>query len=172
MPDLVRLGSVNGGHGIKGWVRVYSYTDPVDAILGYSPWLLKKGRTEKYIEVVAGQLNGKRLVAQLEGIEDRNAADELAGFEIHVPSEALPGLEQGEYYWFQLEGLIVRKNDGTVFGRLEHMLETGANDVMKVVPIDGSVDDSERLIPYVEGEVVIEVDQKAGEIIVNWETDY
>lgn len=171
-PEYIRLGSINGSHGVKGSIKVFSYTDPIDAITSYSPWLLRKGRTEKQVEVVSGQKQGKRLIAQLKGITNRNESDELIGFEIYAAKQSLPELEPGEHYWFQLEGLLVKNEEGVVFGKVDHLFETGANDVMKVKPTDDSVDDVERLIPYVDGEIVRRVDEAAGEIVVRWEADY
>ncbi len=171
-PEYIRVGSINGSHGIKGAIKVFSYTDPVDAITDYSPWLLKKGRVEKVVEVVSGQKQGKRLIAHLEGITDRNESDELIGFEIYAAKSMLPALEPGDHYWFQLEGLLVKNEQGVIFGRVDHLIETGANDVMKVKPTDDSVDDLERLIPYVDGEIVRRVDSSIGEIVVQWEADY
>lgn len=171
-PEYIRLGSINGSHGIKGAIKVYSYTDPVDAITSYSPWLLRKGRVEKEVEVLSGQRQGKRLVAQIKGITNRNESDELIGFEIYAAKQSLPELEPGEHYWFQLEGLQVINDEGVIFGQVDYLFETGANDVIKVKPTDDSVDDKERLIPYVEGEIVRRVDESAGEIVVHWEADY
>ena len=168
----IRLGSINGSHGIRGWVRVFSHTDPMEAILDYSPWVLRKGREVKEVTVSEGRLSGKRLIARLADVESRDIADALIGYEIHVAREALLELERGNYYWFQLEGLAVRNREGTVFGRIDHMLETGANDVMVVKPTESSIDNQDRLIPYVMEEVVAEVNQEAGEVVVDWQVDY
>ena len=168
----IRLGSINGSHGIRGWVRVFSHTDPMEAILDYSPWVLRKGREVKEVTVSEGRLSGKRLIARLADVESRDIADALIGYEIHVAQEALLELERGNYYWFQLEGLAVRNREGTVFGRVDHMLETGANDVMVVKPTESSIDNQDRLIPYVMEEVVAEVNQEAGEVVVDWQVDY
>ena len=168
----IRLGSINGSHGIRGWVRVFSHTDPMEAILDYSPWVLRKGREVKEVTVSEGRLSGKRLIARLADVESRDIADALIGYEIHVAQEALLELERGNYYWFQLEGLAVRNREGTVFGRIDHMLETGANDVMVVKPTESSIDNQDRLIPYVMEEVVAEVNQEAGEVVVDWQVDY
>lgn len=168
----LRLGSINGSHGIKGWVKVFSYTDPMEAILNYSPWILRKGSEVKEVRVSEGKISGKRLIARLEDVDTRNDADALIGFEIHKAEEAMPGLAQGDYYWYQLEGLLVRDMTGTVFGRVDHLLETGANDVMVVKANTDSVDDQDRLIPFVESEIVTEVNLDAGEIVVDWQVDY
>ncbi|MBT4160263.1 MAG: ribosome maturation factor RimM [Gammaproteobacteria bacterium] len=172
MVTEIRLGSVTGSHGIKGWVKVFSYTDPVEAILGYAPWILRKGGITRKVEVETGQVHGKKLIAHVEGVDDRNLAEELTGFEIYVEKEALQELGEGDFYWFQLEGLRVVNSDGDLLGEVDHLLETGANDVMVVRPFEESIDSEERLIPYVEGQVVLEVDREIGEIHVEWSTDY
>ena len=84
----------------------------------------------------------------------------------------MPDLEEGELYWFQLEGLSVKNSSGETLGKIAHMLETGANDVMVVDPTDDSIDKQQRLIPYLEGDVVKEVDQEIGVVTVDWDSDY
>jgi len=174
MPDVneIRLGSINGTHGLKGGVKVFSYTDPLEAILNYSPWILRKGEAEREITVKVGQASGKRLIAQFEGVDTRDQAEVLIGYEIHVKIDAMPGLEEGELCWFQLEGLAVKTCSGETLGKIAHMLETGANDVMVVDPTDDSIDKHQRLIPYLEGDTVKEVDQEIGVVIVDWDSDY
>jgi len=174
MPDVkeIRLGSINGTHGLKGRVKVFSYTDPLEAILDYSPWILRKGEAEREITIKDGQPSGKRLIVQVEGVGTRDQAEDLIGFEIHIKIDAMPGLEEGELYWFQLEGLAVKTSRGEALGKIAHMLETGANDVMVVDPTDDSIDKQQRLIPYLEGDVVKQVDQEIGVVIVDWNSDY
>ncbi len=174
MPDVndIRLGSINGSHGIKGWLKVFSYTDPLEAILDYSPWILRKGGVEKEITIKDGQASGKRLIVQIEGVDTRDQAEDLIGYEVHVNMDAIPDLEEGELYWFQLEGLVVKNSVGEVLGKIDHMLETGANDVMVVEATNDSIDKEQRLIPYLEGDVVKQVDQEAGVVIVDWDSDY
>ena len=91
------LGSITGSQGIKGWLKVYSYTDPAEAIFDYSPWILRKGDSEQRIVVKKGQLHGKKLIANLAGVDTRNQADELAGFEIYIAKAALPELDEGDF---------------------------------------------------------------------------
>ena len=174
MPDVneIRLGSINGSHGLKGWVKVFSYTDPLEAILEYSPWILRKGEAEKEITIKDGQASGKRLIVQLEGVDTRDHAEALIGYEVHVDAKVMPDLEEGQFYWFQLEGLVVKNSGGEVLGKIDHMLETGANDVMVVEPTDDSIDKEQRLIPYIVGDVVKQVDQETGVVTVGWDSDY
>ena len=168
----IRLGSINGTHGLKGWVKVYSYTDPLSAILDYTPWILRRGGVDKNVTIIEGQTSGKRLLVQLEGVDTREQAEELIGSEVHANVDTMPDLEEGQFYWFQLEGLTVKNVDGEVLGKLDHMLETGANDVMVVEPTDDSIDKQQRLIPYLEVDVVKQVDQEARVVTVDWDADY
>jgi 16S rRNA processing protein RimM len=174
MPEVneIRLGSINGTHGLKGWVKVFSYTDPLEAILDYSPWILRKEGCERKITVMGGQTSGKRLIVECEGCDTRDQAEELIGFEVHVNIDAMPVLEDGEFYWFQLEGLVVKNSRGEALGKIAHMLETGSNDVMVIEPTNDSIDQQKRLIPYLEGDVVKQVDQEIGVVVVDWDSDY
>ncbi|MDG9921946.1 MULTISPECIES: ribosome maturation factor RimM [unclassified Pseudomonas] len=169
--DLIVLGKITSVHGVRGEVKIYSFTDPIDNLLDYSPWTLKREGEVKQVELVSGRLQGKVLVAKLKGLDDREVARTFAGFDICVPRALLPELDDGEFYWHQLEGLKVIDLQGQLFGRLDHLLETGANDVMVVKPCPGSLDDRERLLPYTE-QCVQQVDLAAGEMRVDWDADF
>jgi len=168
----IQLGRVNAAYGLKGWVKIYSHTDPVEQILEYSPWQLRKNGKEFQVEVNKGKAHGKGVIALLVGFDGRDSAESLIGFEVWIDRTRLPRLASGEYYWHQLEGLTVINQSGISLGKVDHLMETGANDVMVVRPGKGSFDDKERLIPYVEGEVVKEVNLETAVIVVSWETDY
>jgi len=159
---LVVLGRVAGVYGVHGWVRVFSETEPRENILSYSPWLVG-GVTR---EVVEGRRHGKGLVARLAGFDDRDQAAALVGREIAVRREQLPPARPDELYWADLEGLAVETRDGVSLGRVSHLFDTGANDVMVVKG------ERERLIPFVWGDVVEDVDLAAGKIRVDWDPDF
>ena len=169
--DLIVLGKITSVHGVRGEVKIYSFTDPIDNLLGYPAWTLKRDGEVKQVELVSGRLQGKILVAKLKGLDDREVARTFAGFDICVPRALLPDLDDGEYYWHQLEGLKVIDPQGQLLGRLDHLLETGSNDVMVVKPCPGSLDDRERLLPYTE-QCVQKVDLAAGEMRVDWDADF
>jgi len=169
--DLIVLGKITSVHGVRGEVKIYSFTDPIDNLLGYPAWTLKRDGEVKQVELVSGRLQGKILVAKHKGLDDREVARTFAGFDICVPRALLPDLDDGEYYWHQLEGLKVIDLQGQLLGRLDHLLETGSNDVMVVKPCPGSLDDRERLLPYTE-QCVQKVDLAAGEMRVDWDADF
>ncbi|MGB0691523.1 MAG: ribosome maturation factor RimM [Pseudomonadales bacterium] len=168
----IRLGTLTGGHGIKGWIKVFSHTDPKQAIFDYSPWILRRGRDELRVTPAGSQVHGKKLIVQFEGVDTRTQADEMAGYVVNVEQTALPALEDGDYYWHQLTGLTVVNMKGECLGSVDHLLETGANDVLVVEATAGSIDDEKRLIPFVLGPIVQNVDLAVGEILVDWDCDY
>ena len=161
----VVLGRIAGVFGVKGWVKVFSHTEPREAILNYPNWLLRRGDSWQAVTVEDGRPHGKSVVAKLAKVEDRDAAAELLDVEIAVSREELPQTQDGEYYWADLEGLQVVHRDGQPLGRVAYLMATGANDVLVV---DG---DGERLIPFVVGEVILDVDLGKGRISVDWEWD-
>lgn len=170
--DELVVGKISGPYGIKGWVKVYSYTDPIDQIFDYAPWQISKGKRRQALAIIEGKRQGRGLIARLEGIEDRTQAELLTGWDISVPRDRLPALEEGDYYWYELEGLTVVNLDNEILGRVDHLVPTGANDVLEVRPDDGSIDERTRLVPFVMDEIVKSVDLDAGRILVDWDSDY
>jgi len=162
--DVV-LGRIVGVFGIKGSVKVYSETRPREQILKYSPWQLKKPGASMEMQVSGGGPRGKGLIAQLRGIDDRNAAEALVGMEISIPADRMPAAEAGEYYWSQLEGLDVVNREGIGLGRVDYLFETGANDVMVLRG------ERQRLIPFT-ADAVLDVDLEHGVIRVDWDPEF
>jgi 16S rRNA processing protein RimM len=169
--DYLVIGKIFSVHGVRGEVKVYSFTDPIDNLLDYSNWTLRRGSEVRQVELASGRLQNKVLVVKLKGLDDREEARLLSGFEICVLRSLLPDLTDGEYYWYQLEGLKVIDQLGQLLGTVHHLLETGANDVMVVKACTGSLDDRERLLPYTE-QCVLAVDLAAGEMRVEWDADF
>ena len=168
----VVLGKIVSVHGVRGAVKVYSHTDPLDNVLDYAEWSLNRGSEQRTVSVLGGRVQGRVLVVNLKGIDDRNKAEELVDFEISMGSDALPELEDGDFYWHQLEGLQVVNQEGQLLGKVDHLLETGSNDVMVVKPCAGSVDQRERLLPYLPGQFVIKVDLETQVMQVDWDAEF
>jgi 16S rRNA processing protein RimM len=168
---MLLVGKITGAYGIKGWVKVHALTDPVDNFLQYRRWYTRRHGDYQAIEFVEGRAHGKGLIARVDGVESRSDAEQLRGTEIWVRAAELPALEAGEYYWHQLQDLRVWcEHDGQtlLLGEVDHLLETGANDVLVLRPCEGSIDERERLIPYLPGDVVQEIDREAGMMTVSW----
>jgi 16S rRNA processing protein RimM len=165
--DFLNVGQVSGVFGVKGWVKVYSFTDPRENILQYSPWFLQKNNQLREIKLLAGRRQGSLVVAELERVGDRDLAAELIGADILIRKQQLPKARDGEYYWADLIGLEVRNQEGCKLGKVDHLLETGANDVLVVV--DGEL---ERLIPFLQKSTILKIDLDDGLIIVDWDPDF
>lgn len=161
---IVLLGHVSGVHGVRGWVKIHSLTEPREAIFDYQPWLL--GDAREAVRISEGIKHGNRLIAHIEGVDDREAAEELVNRSIAVSREQLPQADDGEYYWTDLVGLEVRLQDGRVLGTVDRLVATGANDVLVVAG------DRERLVPFVTGQYVKSVDLEHGVIVVDWDPDF
>ncbi|MGJ7462729.1 ribosome maturation factor RimM [Halomonas sp. MA07-2] len=172
--DHVVLGKLTSPFGVRGWLKVYSYTSPMEGILDYPQWVLRCGERLERRRLLQGRRHGKGLVVLLERCDTREGAEALAGVEILLAKAELPELVPGELYWHQLEGLRVVTREGVVLGRIDHLFETGANDVMVVKgALDpDAVDGAERLLPYLPEEVILEVDLDGGVMTVDWDPDF
>jgi 16S rRNA processing protein RimM len=164
-PEPLVLGRISGLFGVRGWVRVFSYTEPREAVLQYKGLLIGRNGDWQPAEVVEGQRHGKSVIAHFTGFDDRDQAATLIGTDIGVDRSQLPDIGDGHYYWSDLVGLTVLHRDGTELGTIKGLLETGAHDVMVVIG------DQERLIPFVEGKIVINVDLNERLVNVDWEWD-
>ncbi len=173
--NLVNVGRITAVYGIKGWVKVHSYTEPQENLFEYHPWFLKTKHGVKQIEIDEARPHGDAFVAHIVGVDDRDLAAQYTAADIAVERDILPELDEGEYYWSQLEGLVVFTRIGGQrqrLGKVSKLFETGANDVLVVVGDAASIDQRERLIPYVPGQFVLEIDLEAGEILVDWDPDF
>jgi 16S rRNA processing protein RimM len=162
----ITVGKISGVFGVKGWIKIFSFTDPRENIFNYSPWLLKKGSESKIVRLVDGKLQGKTVVAQLDGFTDRDQAQALLGWDVMISQDQLPETSAGEYYWSELIGLEVENLQGIRLGVIDGLLETGANDVLI---IQG---DRERAIPFIQGQTVIEINLNLGRMIVDWDSEF
>ncbi len=160
------MGRVVAPYAVRGWIKLQTFTEYLDSLLDYPVWRLgKDGRWRDY-RVLDGKIHGQYLMAGLEGVEDRSAAEALMGLDVAVLREEMPEADEDEYYWDDLIGLDVVNLAGEALGRVEGLLETGANDVLQV-----RNGEAERLLPFVDA-VVKEVDLEAGRLVVDWGLDY
>lgn len=162
----VTLGRIGAPHGVRGWVRVQSWTRPPEAILDFDRWLVGADEARREYTIADAGRTAKGLIVRLEGCSDREAAAALRHAPVAVPRAALPEPEPGEWYWADLEGLAVETVDGTPLGRVDHLMETGANDVLVVRG------ERERLIPWVMDRFVRSVEPEAGRIVVDWDPEF
>ena len=162
----VLVGRVAGLYGVRGWVKIFSFTEPRTNILEYSPWHLHGDESFAECTIAEGRVHGKGLIARIDGVSDRDAAARYVGAEISVNREQFGDESADEHYWIDLQGMQVETTDGKVLGTVEHLFATGANDVMVV---EG---DRRRLVPFVADDVVRRVDKAGRKIVVDWDPDF
>ncbi len=176
MTDVV-VGLVSGLHGVQGALKIKSFCEPAEGIFKYRPWTLTRPGVSDSIKnaleipVLVGvplkiRGAGTSLAARFPEIEDRDQAALWLGSLISVPRSCLPKLGSDDYYWRDLLGLNVENLQGIAFGVIEAMMPTGSNDVMVVSG------DRQRLVPYIPGQFVINVDLAAGKMIVDWDPEF
>jgi 16S rRNA processing protein RimM len=166
------VGSITSVYGVKGWVKIFSNTDPMENIANYSPWLLKVDGQIKPLEVDSVKKHGKGLIAKLVGVDDRDVARNFCGMDILVSADLLPALEEGEFYWSQLENLLVYTESDQLLGKVVRLMETGANDVLVVRGTADSIDQKERLLPYLPDQVIKEINLETGTMRVDWDPEF
>lgn len=163
----ILMGRIHGAFGVRGELKLESFSDPPEAILRYRPLLLRTAQgSERELDEVRARRTAKGIVLRVAGIEDRDAAEALRGAELHVPRAALPPPAPGEYYWVDLEGLRVVNTQGADFGVVSHLFSTGANDVLV------ARGERERMIPFVQPDYIVAVDFEAGQVTVDWDADF
>ncbi|WDE12931.1 ribosome maturation factor RimM [Thalassomonas haliotis] len=173
MKDKITLGKLGAVYGIKGWLKIHSFTDDPEAILDYMPWSLKLGDKVQAVEVTDWRKHNNGLIAKIANYDDRDQAQTLVGSEILANPEALPDLPEGEFYWRDLIGMAVVTTQGYDLGTVSDMMETGANDVLVVkANRNDAFGKKERLIPYLFEQVVISVSVENKQISVDWDPGF
>ncbi len=162
----VAVGRIAGLFGVRGWLKVYSYTVPRDNVVGYSPWYLVLDGQSRQVKVLSGRAHGDTVVAQIEGIQDRDAAAALVGSEIEVDRAVFGKAGREQFFWTDLQGMKVQTLTGESLGVVDHLFETGANDVMVVVG------ERRHLVPFLYGRVVTGVDAEQRLITVDWDPGF
>ena len=167
------VGKIGAPHGIKGWVRINSYTDESDGIFDFSPWLLTvQGQLKEY-KVADWKHQNKSFIAKLEGVENRTDVELLKNAEISIYEQQLPELEGDDFYWRDLVGLKVVTESGYDLGKVEQLFETGANDVLLVkANVKDAFGAKQRMIPYLYDQVIKQVDLDAKVITVDWDPGF
>ncbi len=171
--DWLVVGSLRSPHGLKGYLWVWSDTDPPDQVFAYAPWTLRLGDRQQVVEIEDWRSQGKGLVVRCKGWLDRDSAEIWVGAQIMVQrSVVLGSVGPDEYLWSELIGARVFSVDGQDLGVVHAMMETGANDVLVVQGDLESLDRRERLIPWVLPEVVVKVDRQIRRITVDWDVSF
>jgi len=156
----VLVGVVTAAHGIAGELRVKSFTADPLALAGYGPLTIADGR--QFNIAALRQHRGDELIARLDGVTTRSAAELLKGSRLYVARAALPDPEPGEYYHTDLVGLRAEDVSGAERGRITAVLNYGAGDILEITAADGTAE----LIPFSDSHVPV-VDLVNGRVVVD-----
>lgn len=169
----VVVGKIGSCYGVKGWLKITAYTDSVEGIFDYSPWFLNEQGKWREVKVSQWRFHGKSVVAALEGVNDRDQAQMLTNCEIGILADQMPELPSDEFYWRDLIGCDVINTKGYNMGVVDQILETGSNDVLMVkANAKDAFGKTERMIPFLPGQFVLEVKLAEKQIIVDWDPDF
>lgn len=169
----ITLGKVGAVYGIKGWLKIHSFTGDQEAILDYFPWSLKLGNKTQSVEITDWRKHSSSLIVKIANVDDRNIAQAYVGSEIIVNEKSLPELPEGDFYWRDLIGMAVVTTKGYTLGSVSDVMETGANDVLVVkANLNDGFGKKERLIPYLFEQVVKSVSLETKQICVDWDPGF
>ncbi|PKH19805.1 ribosome maturation factor RimM [Enterobacterales bacterium CwR94] len=167
------MGKMGSAYGIRGWLKVFSSTEDAESIFDYQPWFIQRAGQWQQVELEAWKHHNQDLIIKVKGIDDRDAAARLTNAEILVNSDSLPELETGDYYWKDLMGCQVVTVEGYELGKVIDMMETGSNDVLVVkANLKDAFGVKERLIPFLNDQVIKNVDLTTGIIEVEWDPGF
>lgn len=161
----VIVGRFGSSYGVRGWIKVISFTDPKENILAYQPWFVNYQGNYQQIHITGGKEHGQFIIVKFAECDDPETAKTFTNVLILVPRAQLSKPTQGHYYWADLEGLTVINKQQETLGIIDHLFATGANDVIVVKG------DKERLIPYIK-DVVLNVDLDTKVMRVDWDADF
>ena len=164
--EPIIVGQLGAAHGVKGWIKLHSFTEPKHHLFRYQPWLVQQADGWQSLSPEASEQHSQSFVVKFPDCTNREQAESYRHCHIAILPHQLPELPAGEYYWHDLTGLKVINHQGKVFGTVSHLIATGSNDVLVV---NG---DRQRMIPYIKDDYITAIDLQAGEIHVQWDADF
>lgn len=168
--NMIIVGKFGASYGIRGWIKVFSFTEDQGTLFDYQPWFIKQAGKWQEVIVESVKQHNQEIIVKLNGIEDRDIATTLTNLEIYVDGDNLPKLAEGDFYWKDLIGCKVITTAGYDLGQVTDLMETGSNDVLVVkANLKDAFGARERLIPFVEQQVIKNVDLNSKQVIVDWD---
>lgn len=168
--NLTIVGKFGSSYGIRGWLRVFSFTQFPENIFDYVPWYIQRAGVWQEVVVESYKPHNQDMIVKIQGVDDRDDANALTNIEIFVDMQKFPELGEGDFYWKDLIGCRVKNINGYDLGQVTELMETGSNDVLVVkANLKDAFGATERLIPFVEGQFIKKVDLSAKIIEVDWD---
>ncbi len=162
----VVVGQFGAPHGVAGAIKVNSDTDPINAILNYHPWYIDLNNSWQVLDPLEVKQQGTNLLAFIQNITDRDEVKRFTGHKIAVRRDQLPALPKGEYYWIDLEGMDVINEEGVALGKVDHLFSAGHTGVLVVQGM------KKHLIPFLQGQYILDVNLDTRVIKVHWDPDF
>ena len=161
----INIGKIVGLHGIKGWLKIISFSSPPENIFNYQSLIISNEYMEETFHIENSRKQGKKILIKLDGIDDRTSAESLKESKIYIFRLDLPELSEDIYYWEDLLGFNVFNQNNIKLGLVDSFIETGSNDVLVV----RSEKTKNILIPFLMNKSIKEVNLESKLIIVEWE---
>jgi 16S rRNA processing protein RimM len=171
--EKIVVGKLGASYGIRGWLKIFSYTEEAENIFDYKPWFIKvRGQWQEF-KVEDWKRHNQGWVGKLEGLDQREDAQALTNAEIGINPDVLPALSDEEFYWRELFGMDVVTTKGYNLGKVTDILETGSNDVLVIkANLKDAFGKKERLVPFLDGQVIKMIDRSAQRIEVDWDPGF
>jgi 16S rRNA processing protein RimM len=171
--ELILVGKVGAPYGVKGWFKVNAFTEIPEGIFEYRPWIVDRNGQKNEVKVAEWRRHNKGLIARLDNVNSRSEAEVWLHGDIFVGAEQLPELDDNEFYWRDLTGMHVKATNGYDLGVVTGLMETGSNDVLVVAANrNDGYGKTERLIPFIQEQVIISVDKQSNTIEVDWDPGF
>ncbi|OGT06247.1 MAG: 16S rRNA processing protein RimM [Gammaproteobacteria bacterium GWF2_41_13] len=163
----ITIGKLCSPHGLQGWIKIASHTSPLTNIVDYKPWLIKTANGWHPLDVDDIHIDdASHILAHIKNVNDPESAKLYTNKTIGVSRSALPSLTNHEFYWADLIGMTVINESSELLGTVDHLMETGSNDVLVVVG------KKRHLIPFIRNRVISHIDAEKKIITVNWDTEF
>lgn len=178
--DAVEVGRILDAWGVKGWIKVQSYSSDPQALFSSRRWFLRPPENRPplpgvafpaLLKITAAREHGDFVVASAQELPDRSAAEALKGASVFVSRASFPTADKDEFYWVDLMGLAVVNRQGERLGTVADLLDTGAHSVLRVLDESAGAKPVERLIPFVAA-YIDDVNLPERRITVDWGLDY
>ena len=186
--DAIEVGCILDAWGVKGWIKVQAYSSDAQALFSSRRWFLRAAEASevkspvvvrskplpRLLKILAIREHGEGIVASVQGVADRTAAEALRGARIFISRAAFPSTNPDEYYWVDLIGLSVSNRQGELLGEVMGLIDAGPHSVLRILPPGLTAPikpDQERLVPFVAA-FVDDVDLEQRQITVDWSLDY
>ena len=161
----INIGKVIGLHGVKGWLKILSFSSPPENIFNYKSLIISNKYINQIFHIEDSRKQGKKILIKLDNIDDRTSAESLKESDIYIQRSDLPQLSEDTYYWEDLLGFNVFNQNNIKIGNVDSFIETGSNDVLIVK----TRKNKNILIPFIMNKSIKVVNIESHYITVDWE---